>query len=220
MAVTFDAVATGGQGGTNTLTYSHTVAVQDNRVLIVGVSTEDPLAEVADTVVTGITYNAVALTKIDAQNVDDGITLNRADLWYLLAPATGAHNVVVSWAGNVNGGQAASLSYYGAKQAAYNVKALNSGTDAEPTTSITPTVSNTLIVDVVSVGTQSRTLTLDSGTQRANFDNGAVSKEGMSEIAQGAAATTTRDWSLSGTSRWATVAAALIPAPSGFMSFF
>ncbi len=79
--------------GTQTLNFNHRTANAGvNRLLIVGVSlniTSDPTATV-----TGVTYNGVALTKVGAHN-DAGNT-RRAEIWYLLAPPTGNHAIVVS----------------------------------------------------------------------------------------------------------------------------
>lgn len=49
-------------------------------------------------VVSGVTYNGVALTQVAAQLDDDGsgFDFQGIDLWYLDSPATGAHNVIVS----------------------------------------------------------------------------------------------------------------------------
>src|SRR3972149_5162046 len=43
--------------------------------------------------VSGISYNGVALTLVDAATIAGEL---RAELWRLIAPATGAHNIVVT----------------------------------------------------------------------------------------------------------------------------
>ena len=61
--------------------------------------------------VTGVTYNGVAMTR-----VDDVGTANRwFNLWYLTAPATGAHDIVVSLSASSFCGLAAA-SYTGVSQ--------------------------------------------------------------------------------------------------------
>lgn len=87
MAITRGNTATATTTGTS-LTYSHTVAASSD-FLVVAV---DIIAVLDD--ITGVTYNGVAMTRATNQVTPGGIT--RDYLYYLVAPATGAHNVVVS----------------------------------------------------------------------------------------------------------------------------
>ena len=87
MAIAFDATAQAGQGAVGTtLTYSHT-CTGSNRILFVSAGTIGSLVNV-----TGITYNGVALTNIGFQTTGALVTT----LWYLVAPATGANNIVIT----------------------------------------------------------------------------------------------------------------------------
>ncbi len=78
---------------TRNLTFAHTTtAAGTNLIMLVGVSiniTNAPTAKV-----TGVTYRGAALTLVGAHN-DAGNT-RRVEMWYMLAPSTGNHNVVVS----------------------------------------------------------------------------------------------------------------------------
>jgi uncharacterized repeat protein (TIGR01451 family) len=76
----------------NTITFAHTTTATVNRVMIVGVSIN--ITNNSAAAVTGITYNGTALTLVGAHN-DAGNT-RRVELWYLLAPTNGNHNVIVS----------------------------------------------------------------------------------------------------------------------------
>lgn len=80
--------------GANTLTFSHTTtSTGTNVVLVVGISLNISGTNTAQ--VTSVTYNGVTLTKAVAE--DDGTgTASRSEIWYLVAPATGANNVVVT----------------------------------------------------------------------------------------------------------------------------
>ncbi|HUA16584.1 MAG TPA: C25 family cysteine peptidase [Verrucomicrobiae bacterium] len=78
--------------GTRTLTFTHTTANVANRVLVVGVSIN--ITNNNATAVSNVTYNGVGLTKIGVHNDTSGT--RRVEMWYLLAPANGTHNVVVS----------------------------------------------------------------------------------------------------------------------------
>ena len=109
---TFDAATTTTITGTNTATFSHTICTLDNRILLVFTGSEDD-TDSTDGVVTGITYGGVVLTKIRHDQINIvGVSCNRIEAWYLVAPATGANNVIVSFTGNVTGGIIAALSYY------------------------------------------------------------------------------------------------------------
>ena len=82
--IAFDAQAKSSTTGTS-LTYSHTTS-GSNRMLIVASSSN------GGDHITGVTYNAVAMTQVAKLAVG----ANYLYLHYLIAPATGANNVVVS----------------------------------------------------------------------------------------------------------------------------
>lgn len=88
------------------LTYAHATSGSD-RFLWVGAFTDDGTG--ANDVVTGVTYNAVAMTRGSSLGYSTTI---RAYIYYLDDPDTGSNNVVISSSG---GGRikAASLSYTG-----------------------------------------------------------------------------------------------------------
>ena len=78
-------------GATPTVTFSHTTA-GTNTLLVVGVDMN--ITGNTGATVTGVTYNGVALTRAGFHN-DVGLT-RRVEMWYLTAPAAGAHNVIVT----------------------------------------------------------------------------------------------------------------------------
>jgi uncharacterized repeat protein (TIGR01451 family) len=80
----------GGAGGT-TVTVAHTTGTGANRLMIVGVSINTTHGAAT---VSGVTWNGKALAQIGAHN-DAGGT-RRVEQWYLLAPASGSFNVVVT----------------------------------------------------------------------------------------------------------------------------
>ena len=94
--VAFDSATSIGQhvtAGTTTITLPHTTTVAgSNRVLVVGISMN--IVNNTGATVTGVTYNGVALKQAGAHN-DAGLT-RRVEMWYLAAPATGLHNVIVT----------------------------------------------------------------------------------------------------------------------------
>jgi hypothetical protein len=88
MAIALDAYAT--SAGNSPLTFAHTVAGTD-RVLLVGVVTDSTATSPS------VTYNGVSMTLIaeTASFTIDGLTTD-VSLFRLVAPATGANNVVVT----------------------------------------------------------------------------------------------------------------------------
>lgn len=92
--VVIDTTTTGGgdvTGATPNVTFSHTTA-GTNTLLVVGVDMNITGNTGAN--VTGVTYNGVALTRAGFRN-DAGLT-RRVEMWYLTAPAAGAHSVIVT----------------------------------------------------------------------------------------------------------------------------
>lgn len=172
---TIDAVSSSQASNASSLTFSHTVS-GTNRVLLVF-----PVAECnatpANLPVTGITYNGVALTKIRSDQVNsDGGEIDRTSVWYLIAPDTGAHNVVITYTGQVEGIIGGAISLNGAKQSA-QPDSENGSTDVTDsattaTASLTTVAENVLIIDVIAGVLSGTALTVGAGqTQRFNVTN-------------------------------------------------
>jgi len=88
-AVTVDNTSTGSTDGGSSITVSHTTS-GTYRLMLVGVSFNNDNSET----VTSVTYNGVALSLEGAEtNSDDA----RVEIWSLVAPDTGTHNVVVTF---------------------------------------------------------------------------------------------------------------------------
>lgn len=92
MAIAFDAVSTKSQDAASSATWAHT-CTGDNRALVVGVEIG------TGQTVTGVTYNSVAMTRVNTQAIG-GSTFNNVYLYYLINPSTGANNIVVSGSGS------------------------------------------------------------------------------------------------------------------------
>ena len=96
-----------GQANAASLTFSHTVAAQNNRALLVGVTTRNNVA------VSSVTYNGDALT-LEEVITESGLD-TRLEVWYRLQPDTGANNVVVTLA-SAEDVAAISIGYYNVDQ--------------------------------------------------------------------------------------------------------
>jgi uncharacterized repeat protein (TIGR01451 family) len=77
--------------GTKTLTFNHTTT-GTNLLLLVGVSID--ITNAPTTGLVGVTYNGTPLNFVGAHN--DAAPSRRVEMWYMLAPPTGNHSVVVS----------------------------------------------------------------------------------------------------------------------------
>lgn len=166
MAIAFDAYTDGGfAGGITSRTFAHTTTGSD-RILFVGAWTRG-------TNVPTVTYNGVSMTGIGTivGPTADG---DYVSLFYLIAPATGSNNVVISLSSaNLIGGQA--ISYTGAKQSGQPDASVTYG----PTTSTSDSVTLTTVADnswslMVGRTTGSGTIAAGSGTTLRGGGAGAA----------------------------------------------
>lgn len=112
-SITLDATSSGHANSASSLTIAHTVGSLTNGLLWVGVGARD--ATVASLTVTGVTYNGVALTNIRSDLYNTS-TFVRSENWYLKAPASGTHNIVISMTGSVVDVFGCGLSFDGVDQ--------------------------------------------------------------------------------------------------------
>ena len=109
ISLAYDATAQGSVAGAPSLTFAHT-CTGSNRILVVGVNVSN-----TSITVSGVTYAGTSMTQITSQDVSTPAT--RIYLFYLVAPSTGANNVVISTSSSATI-TASSVSYTGAKQSA------------------------------------------------------------------------------------------------------
>lgn len=94
MAIAFDSTTTSSLWSSVTsITFAHT-CTGTNRILFVATANNLGVN------VTGVTYNGVAMTQIGS-SLSNGAP-SKSYLWYLIAPATGSNNVVVSLSGSAS----------------------------------------------------------------------------------------------------------------------
>lgn len=132
MAIAFDsATAMTGNTSVTSKTFSHTCSGSDRILFVISA------VQTARTI-TGITYNSVAMTYIDRKQTDYG---NEVELWYLVAPATGTNNVVISVdsASNLTGG---AISFTGASQTGQPDASSTSGNPTSGVSSYSPAVTS------------------------------------------------------------------------------
>ena len=91
--IVFDATSSAATNALSNLTWVHSVSSLSNRLLVVGCWTNSPSQ------VTGITYNGVSMTLVEAQS-PNWSTVNNVVLYYLLSPAVGTNNISVTQTGS------------------------------------------------------------------------------------------------------------------------
>lgn len=210
MAIAFDAASTAHGGSTGTsVTWSHTVAAGSDRCLIVSLGTNGVTA-------TGVTYAGVGMTKIgEQQEADTGHTVS---MWSLVAPSTGANNVVASFSEDRSYSFVAT-SWTGVHQATPTSSMSGNRQIGAPSTTPTVTIASAadeIVVDSViwNQNALPATETVDaSQTQRGgpavgNFVRCAVSSEA-------GAASVGMDWTMSSATNWAIGAISLRPSTAG-----
>lgn len=199
--ITLDTTTNGLADDVTSLTFSITVSASANK-LIVHVA-----AWGGGRVITGVTFNGVALTQA-VQHDNAGVT-NSASVWYLDAPASGAHDVVVTATSNAFI-RAAAVSLIGAKTGGADATAGGSYSSATngKTTSITTTVANCWLFDAITDQNNAMTAT---SPQVDNFDAGDTTSRGSYKT-DVSAGSNSMDWTWTGTDEGVHAIAAFAPA--------
>jgi hypothetical protein len=177
--------------GSSPVTFSHTCA-GNNRGLIVIANT----GGATPGTVSGITYDGVAMT-LEPTNTD---TQRRISIWSLIAPATGANDVVVSWTGSGPEMFLTASSYNNVDQTDM-VEATATGTignDTSASLSVT-SITDGALVFVGATSRNNRTYTLD-GSASSRYAHGATSSVASygADIIKATAGAQTISWTLTG----------------------
>lgn len=205
MAVAFDAASSGQTTNATSITVAHTCSGSD-RVLFVGVGWSTGPEAMAS--VTGVTYNGVALTQI--WEIIDSPTDHANAGWYLIAPATGTNNIVVTFASAMDEICAGGISFTGAHQTSpLGTFQTANGTTGNATVNVS-SAADEIVVDNCYVGQNG--ITVGAGqTQRWQQANiGSYSTGGGST--ETGAATTTMSWTITSGNPWNIGAVPIKPA--------
>jgi uncharacterized repeat protein (TIGR01451 family) len=195
-------------GGASTLSWPHTVGSGQNRVLIVGTSNRD-----GNKTVTSVTYGVSSLTRIGYQN-GPGNTA-RMELWYLLAPASGTADIVVTWNGS-NAVAAGAVSFTGVDQATpLGAFASAQGNTSSASVAVSSATGDVVIdtiaatgdaVSLTAGGSQTVQWNVGSGTAGGDVRAAGSTKPGASSV--------TMSWTLGASKQWGLGAVALHAAPT------
>ena len=158
---------------------------------------------------TGVTYNGVAMTLGGSLNGSDG---DRTTLFYLVAPATGANNVVVTFSATTFSAVAGAVSFSGVHQSAPVGSYVSaSGTSTAPSVNASSEAGG-MVIDCLAVAVGGAPSVGASQTQRWN-DNETTGGETGAGSTEAGAASVTMSWSLGSSYAWAIGALPLKAAP-------
>ena len=216
-----DAVSSGSIKNGPVIKKAHTTA-GSNRLMLVGVSLDPGNKGSKSCSVRGITYNGTALTKV-------GTAINsnrsRVEIWGLIAPAAGTHNVVITFNRAVNSGAVAGImTFTGVNQSTpFGTLAAASGSSRTAGVSVS-SATGEVIFGVIDAKT-SRSLSqgalqterwdLIAGDSHRtgkgdNHEDGRGDSHGAGSTQPGAA-TVTSSWTLGSPADWAIAAVPVKP---------
>src|SRR3990167_105731 len=147
MAIAFDAATTGANDTSSSFTIAITVdAAGTNRLLVVGISAQD--STLADRQVSTVKIGTTAFTQaIETDSPDD-----HSEIWYLIAPPTGAQTVTITMNGACAGLRGGAISLTGVNQSSPIANTSSAtGDSTSQSLSIDTTVDNAWIVDNVAI---------------------------------------------------------------------
>ena len=179
MSVQFDATSGANNGSSHTtLTWQHTITtLGSGRLLLVTLS-----AGAGAVTVSSVTFGGDSLTKLhdeDSGNV-------KRQWWYLLAPQTGAHNIVITYSGSQGVSAATAQSYTGvnvsSSSTAFGTLSTDSSTDGSATSIVISSLVGEIVVDAVMVNRSATGGTVDAApteaAQRQRDTEGAINGAG------------------------------------------
>ena len=195
--------------GSTTVTYSYTVPVATNTILVIGIatSTADPPS--------AITYNTVAMTRLAGDTSGN----NGTAIWYLVNPSSGANTVSMTISGDSDGTKRiVTATFSGVHQTTpFGTPATNSGLAGTASTVSVSSASGEVVVDLVHGLGGVTSLTKDASQTLIQ----AITRTGMSYEA--GAASVSMDWTWATSADWEAIGGSLKPvavalAPQGAMT--
>lgn len=201
MAIAYDDDSGGVAGSASSLTFSHTCTGSD-LLLLVGVS----LYNLNGATISSVTYNSVAMTLVDtAVN-----SSRRASLYRLVAPSTGANDVVITLSASEFDIVGGSMSFTGVDQTTpLGTAATANGNSTAPSVNVSAATDD-LVAAILCIE-HSGTLSVGAGqTSRYSNIGGAGFIKGAGSTEPGAA-TTTMSWSDTVGGPWGIVGVSIKP---------
>jgi hypothetical protein len=207
-APTFDAASSSCSTVAGVMTVAHTVGATADG-LLVGVTTQGGVT------VASVTWNGSATGVALIASRDDGSGNTSTELWRVIAPTTGTHNIVVTLSNlGITTGCAAGISLIGTHQTTPSTASATNGDTSGASASLTVTVASNTGELVVGIGGQTAPNTYTSTgtgqTERVDANDGAG--HNITMATQTGAASTVHSYTASGNREWGTVVASIQPA--------
>ena len=183
-------------GTVTSLTVAHTVSGAD-RALLVGVMSNCPNPPI----VSGVTYNGIALTQ---HFTSLPYSTERLDIWRLVAPATGAHNTVVTFSGTCAKLFANILSLTDVDQTTpLGTVASASGLSQLATVNVS-SASGEMVIDFLQLfgSNPSYTPTAGAGQTARIINQDSSSGDSLDSSTEAGASTVTMSWTWEATNRY------------------
>lgn len=222
MALAFDAVGPSAAGQTasspTSVTWSHTCS-GSQRVLVVGVAVGDVSSDATKTI-SGVTYAGVAMTSLGVKHANDASN-GYLQVFALINPASGANNVVVSFAAAPSSAECGSLSFTGADQTtAWGTPVLAAGNTTLATAAVASNVNGNIIAFFTAGGSGFFANPTSPATVRwvANLDGNSGGGNGAGATIPATGSSVTCSWGL-GADWWALIAVEIKVAAAGAPAF-
>ncbi|MFN7982695.1 MAG: hypothetical protein U0Q11_12620 [Vicinamibacterales bacterium] len=198
-----------GVTGVTSISWSHTVANQPNRLLLVWVGSEQQSGTGVEP--TSVTFAGQSLTK--AVTAISGTTIfDNVSLWYLVAPNTGTGTITATYPSAIDFPMGIASSVYGAKQAAPEVTNSSVNNAGMTSTSITTLTAGSWVVDGIVSGEDAVDLAPVSPQFAGPILTGNSTSMGISGLVVASSSTATMGWTQTTVNRTAHVVAAIAPA--------
>jgi len=182
-----------------TLSWSHTVSSGNNRLLVVGIVSED--ATPADQIISSVKFNGVSMTLVPDSTKSRGNASSglRTDLYYMLNPPVGTFTVLITYNGSVSYRVGGAISLRNIKQQVPEAVITNSASSATTiSTNITVPNAGAWIVDVVG-HSNSGSFTTSTSTERWDRNSGSHTGAGSTKAVSSPGSNTV-SWTYSGSS--------------------
>ncbi len=200
-----DAVNSGFEVSGTTVMVEHTTANQDNRLMIVSVSSRGRL-------VSTVTYGGIPLDLLGSETSNsDAYTF----LYALISPPVGLDTVIVTFTSSLGGNNAGIVGV----TTYYNTDPINPirsyasmpGNNSTPTLNV-PSATDELVHDVMAQRQETTNSAGAGQTIRWNIDSGGEAK-GAGSTKAGAPGSVTMTWNLGGSNRWSMSGISIRPTP-------
>jgi DNA-binding transcriptional regulator YdaS (Cro superfamily) len=214
-------VATGFAVGPRAVSYSHT-CTGSNLLLAVWVAVWKDVAPTGT--VSAATYNGVAMTK--AVSATDSASMG-GEMWYLIAPATGANTLSITVTGATDGIRVASASFTGVAQSSVvgNTNGAATGASGNPAITISNATSGSVLFSgLCRFANTAITATTWTNLVRANANNVTMTADYLITSTTGSntntqTGTAVQDWTMAAV-EFKPVAGAPAANTSSFFAFF